>query len=300
MFRKIILAATPGEQGLCAADMAFSLAARANARLIVFHACCLPSSWWGKKRPAAMCGEMEQVLADMKQSFQDKASGTADVSFQVVPGQPPEEILKLAGQERADLIVMGPHARDADREGSALVYRLIGSTAEKVSRQASCPVMIVSRRPPETGPKMSRILLATDFSSPSENALRYACMLAGAYDAELHVFHVINVAGYSPVQEQPCPDIEVLIAEAKDRMRRRYGHLLGRVRTVFESWEGTPPVEILKYARWNDVGCIVMAHHSSDKGPERTLIGSTAAYVALTPSCPTVLINYKVPLCPAA
>ena len=52
-------------------------------------------------------------------------------------GRPDELIPKLARQEGADLIVMGTHGR------SGLSRVLLGSVAERVLRQASCPVMTV-------------------------------------------------------------------------------------------------------------------------------------------------------------
>jgi len=47
------------------------------------------------------------------------------------------EILKYAREENADLIVMATHGR------GAISHLLMGSTAEKVVRKASCPVLTV-------------------------------------------------------------------------------------------------------------------------------------------------------------
>jgi nucleotide-binding universal stress UspA family protein len=47
------------------------------------------------------------------------------------------EILKFAKEENADLIVMATHGR------GAISHLLMGSTAEKVVRKASCPVLTV-------------------------------------------------------------------------------------------------------------------------------------------------------------
>ena len=50
-------------------------------------------------------------------------------------GDPADEIVRIAGEEKADLIVMGTHGHT----GVARV--LLGSVAEKVVRQAPCPVL---------------------------------------------------------------------------------------------------------------------------------------------------------------
>ncbi|MGE3316938.1 MAG: universal stress protein, partial [Planctomycetaceae bacterium] len=39
---------------------------------------------------------------------------------------------------------------------------------------------------------LKKILVPTDFSKGSENALRYGCELAAKYSAELHLLHVMQ------------------------------------------------------------------------------------------------------------
>jgi nucleotide-binding universal stress UspA family protein len=50
-------------------------------------------------------------------------------------GDPAETIVRVAGEEGADLIVLGTHGR------GALGKLLLGSVAEKVVRRAPCPVL---------------------------------------------------------------------------------------------------------------------------------------------------------------
>lgn len=58
-------------------------------------------------------------------------------SWRVQVGVPFEEIVKVAEEERADMIVMGTHGR------SGLNRALLGSVAERVVRLARCPVLTV-------------------------------------------------------------------------------------------------------------------------------------------------------------
>jgi universal stress protein A len=58
-------------------------------------------------------------------------------SWRANAGVPFEEIVKIAGEERADMIVMGTHGR------SGLNRVLLGSVAERVIRGAPCPVLTV-------------------------------------------------------------------------------------------------------------------------------------------------------------
>jgi nucleotide-binding universal stress UspA family protein len=52
-------------------------------------------------------------------------------------GTPHQEIVKAAGEERADYIVMGTHGR------GALDRLFLGSVADRVVRSATCPVVTV-------------------------------------------------------------------------------------------------------------------------------------------------------------
>ena len=52
-------------------------------------------------------------------------------------GQPVEEILRVAKESHVDLIIMGTHGR------RGLKRMLLGSVAERVMREAPCPVLTV-------------------------------------------------------------------------------------------------------------------------------------------------------------
>jgi nucleotide-binding universal stress UspA family protein len=59
------------------------------------------------------------------------------VVFDVRSGIPYEEILKEQQERKADLIVIASHGR------TGLLKSLIGSVAERVMREAKCPVLLV-------------------------------------------------------------------------------------------------------------------------------------------------------------
>jgi nucleotide-binding universal stress UspA family protein len=56
--------------------------------------------------------------------------------YLIVPGDPVAEILRVAHEHACDLIVMGTHGR------TGLSRLLVGSVAEPVIRQATCPVLV--------------------------------------------------------------------------------------------------------------------------------------------------------------
>ena len=55
----------------------------------------------------------------------------------------PSLTLRLARKEAVDLIIMGPHIKEA--KGALLYRNFIGCTMKSVTKRARCPVMIVGR-----------------------------------------------------------------------------------------------------------------------------------------------------------
>lgn len=68
---------------------------------------------------------------------------TTAVRMALVEGDPAAEILRYARDHGVDLLVLGTHGR------TGLRRLVLGSVAERVVRQAPCPVMVV--RPKEPG-----------------------------------------------------------------------------------------------------------------------------------------------------
>ena len=66
-----------------------------------------------------------------------------DITTEILEGSPAEEIVKYAEKKGIDLIVMGTSGK------SGIDRILLGSVAEKVSRRAQCPVLLVKMRKKE-------------------------------------------------------------------------------------------------------------------------------------------------------
>jgi nucleotide-binding universal stress UspA family protein len=60
-----------------------------------------------------------------------------EVEEQVVQGKPSAEIIRFAGENAVDMIVLGTHGK------GVLDQALFGSTTERVVRRAPCPVLTV-------------------------------------------------------------------------------------------------------------------------------------------------------------
>ena len=79
----------------------------------------------------------EQVRRRLDQFAEGLKAEAGAVSTRLVSGVPFIEILGVAKEQGADMIVMGTHGR------TGLPHMLIGSVAEKVVRKAPCPVLTV-------------------------------------------------------------------------------------------------------------------------------------------------------------
>jgi len=130
-------------------------------------------------------------------------------------GQPWEIILRTAVSVNADLIAVG------DPVGAiGLPERLLGSTAERVVRQAPCSVLVSCGRLDEDYAG-ARIAVGVDFSAHGLEAVRWARDVADAIDGEVALLHVVP----HPITESVMPTewpsvLEGLASAARSRLEQ--------------------------------------------------------------------------------
>ena len=79
----------------------------------------------------------EKVKLELEKVIAPQLKRQINVEEMVVKGKPFVEIVRLAKEKEADLIVMATHSQTGVRHSH------LGSTAERVVRKASCPVLVV-------------------------------------------------------------------------------------------------------------------------------------------------------------
>lgn len=141
-FKKILFATDFSESSDHAFSCALSVARSFRARLLVLHVINELVDLRGFYVPHISFDKLEEEMEVGARKMMDKFMETRladypDVKSFVKPGIPYDEILKLAAEEGADLIVMGTHGR------TGLDHVLFGSTAEKVVRKSPVPVMTI-------------------------------------------------------------------------------------------------------------------------------------------------------------
>lgn len=133
--------------------------------------------------PHVKDGAKHRLNGIMDDYFKDANKGEAIVQINRKPSQ---AIADYAADNGYNLIVMaarGEHASDLLR----------GSITEKVIRYSSVPVFTVDERLKAGG--LKNILLPTDASKLSLDCLPLALILADAYDADITLFHVLELYG---------------------------------------------------------------------------------------------------------
>ena len=143
--------------------------------------------------------------------------------------------------------------------------------------------------------QIQRILLPTDFSNYSACATKYACELALRFDAELHLLHTLEI------RTDVTPDFAMGLAlpryinESKAAVEKSLTGVLdpqwsaGR-KVIHAILEGSPKVEIIRYARQQDIDLIVLSTHGRT-GLAHVIMGSVAESVVRTAPCPVLTVR---------
>jgi nucleotide-binding universal stress UspA family protein len=139
---KILFATDFSESSAHAFEYALTLAQKFGARLLIIHVINEPVDLRGFYVPHVSFENLEKEIEEGAEKMMQKFCSTAIQGFSnfetaIVAGIPYEEILKRAADEKVSLIVMGTQGR------SGIDHLLFGSTAERVVRKATCPVMTV-------------------------------------------------------------------------------------------------------------------------------------------------------------
>lgn len=146
---------------------------------------------------------------------------------------------------------------------------------------------------------LNTILLPTDFSEASAVAARYAAALAESFRATLHVLHVIEESqflyplisheGALPPLYDVRDEVDKEVQLRLERMFTEAQRTMLRVKTVV--LVGSPFVEIVRYARRENIDLIVLGTHG--RGPvAHMLMGSVAERVVRKAPCPVLTVRH--------
>ena len=278
---KILLATDFSPESQNALKCAISLAKRYESKLFLTHAISEEASLTaGDAWPALADIARRNARKSMVELEQTEELQSLPHDVVMQSGETWEVLSRVVSDQNIDLIVIGTH-------GSGGIDKLmLGSTAEKVVRHATCPVLTV-------GPlvrllsleRFGNILYATDFSTGSLRALNYALSLAEEDRAELTMLHII--------ESKPASEAELV--DWKRRDRERLSQLVPTdidlpSKPEIEVEAGAPAKEIVRLADARNAELIVMGSHS-DGVVSTHLPWTTLHHVLQHAHCPVLTVR---------
>jgi nucleotide-binding universal stress UspA family protein len=268
---------------------ALAVARQYGAKLYGAHV--LPSGDYVFVAPDAWPG-----YAQEEEKLQHEAAARLEEQLREVPhevlsgiGDIWNVLSRHIGEHDIDLIVVGTHGRTAVRK------LLMGSVAEKIFRQSTCPVLIVGPNAPgmtNGGRQFQRILFATDFSKESLAALPYAVSLAEEDQSQLALLHVVEQPSAGILERQGVTASlvrrlkELAPAEAESWCHMEFLVEFGHLREF-----ATPAERILEIARQWGADLIVLGVRPAHGAVVTHMAHTTAQHIVAHAACPVLTIR---------
>src|SRR5271169_3712228 len=276
---------------------ALSLAEHYRAKLVAQH--IIELSHYPYADYAASAGDYENFCRAMLEGGKEQlrefvkmhSQGEIQPELVVSQGTAPDCILAFAQEQKTDLIVMGTHGRRGfDR-------LMLGTTTDRVMRRSACPVLAVSKAPPESLPansasgaaaseerhevhRLNRIVFCTDFSENSERALNYAISATREYDAELTMLHVLE-------REDSARKEEIITTAAGQLDKLIPPEERKRLKIKTEVRVGKSYQQIIQHAEEERIDLVVMAVRGRG-ALDLAVFGSTTYRVMQLGPCPVL------------
>ena len=217
------------------------------------------------------------------------------VQSHVLEGDIAAEILALAANKNADLIVMSTHGRSGFRRLA------LGSVAERVLHNATIPLLLVREGAAlHTTNPIEHLLVPLDGSSFAERSIPLAVELSTQTGATLTMLRVVQDLDVQNKQiifkseeaaEEAVTQWKLLATRYLDELAK--GIKAEGVKVSSMVLSGDPENLIGTIAETLPADLIVMSTHGRS-GVSRWVYGSVANKVLRTASCPVLLVRNEV------
>jgi hypothetical protein len=276
----LLVAVDPSSVGQAAFQQALRLALFLKAQLIAIS---VTPRYEGNMHRWKISNADEQLnepfircLEEVKQAAAEKSQAVRTIH---TVGDPVDEIVRVAEEEHAGLLLMGYPKR------SKIERVILGRTTAKVIGCSPCDVLLI---PEHTEVNFSRILVGIDGSPYSMEAGQRALELALAFGGEVHALTVLDIPFersilYGVLQEaerKSFPPLKTLAGQG-ERLN---------VRVVTEIREGSPYATIVKYSEENKIELIVLGTYGRT-ALGNILMGSVVERVATISPLPTLVVK---------
>jgi nucleotide-binding universal stress UspA family protein len=267
-----------------ATNYAVGLAKKYGARVILLHV-VEPVALWARDFEVDTNEVMRAITARSNEELRKiaKHAAAAHVPIDVVvrTGEVDLEIRSLIEMRHVDFVVMGTHGR------RGLEKFFMGSTTERLLRSLNVPLLTIGSTKSKAAPsEIRQILVTTDFSDGTSDAIAYAFSIAEQYHAKVTLLHVLNdleadLSGR--YRGQLIRSIQHELENLVPAESRHSRNATVRVDT------GRPIRRILPIVKSNNIDLIIMNVHGKTL-LDRITIGSTAESVVRMASSPVLIV----------
>ncbi len=289
MYQKIIVPLDGSESAEVALSWAEENVGRTGADLIL-----LSVRERNDSRSAVMMQAYLEKIAETArinaEKYQKSPGGQpVNVRWQILNGNPAEEIITFANKESESSVIMATHGQ------SGLTRWALGSVADKVSNAIDVPVTLIRAEGSKPSVRergfFHKILAPLDGSQESEAILPHVEELARNWQADVTLFLVFrvdsNTLAYLPVE-----NIESLKSSSNNYLEKLTRGLqdkgINASYVMIES-SGDVAKEINNYTAQNYTDLVVMATHGRS-GAKRWILGSVTNKVLHEGNTPIMLI----------
>ena len=266
------------------------LGERLGSEIILLHVCPPKLGPYSHKH--------EVYIEQMAQVVKDQLKGEGRVEAVLLAGEANKEIIDYAKREDIGLIAMMTHGQ------SGVKRWILGSTADKVARETSKPVLLIRAGVPPAmreERKLNKLLIPLDGSKESEVILPYVEELVLEVTTEpkpeVILLQVIASTHYVSAEEAVTKvsyseaEIEQLKAEAKAYLEKAGSELKSKGITVkYEEAVGNDAEEIINFADKINADLTAMSTHGYS-GFSRLFLGSVADRVLHHGNTPLLLVK---------
>ena len=259
MLKKILLALDGSENAERALWWVTQFAGREKAQVVLFRAVDTTLV-----EPEFISSQVKDALNYLQRMETEINQAGIPAKILVRQGKPAEMIVKVAMEERCDLILM------TTRGGSKVKRWAIGGVTEQVLRLSPIPVLPVqSRTRPAKNNRVRRVIVPVDGSKLAELAIPWAKELARLLKARLAFLHVYPPvhAGLSGRVRENFDALQKRMIRLCELLKKEGLHARFVVRT------DDPAESILAHVGMNDM--IVTTTHG-EGGFKRWIFGSVA------------------------
>ncbi len=243
-----------------------------------------------------------QMVRDLRDAVLADARRTAEVTrklleprwpdagVRISEGDPRDEIVRVAEEWGADLVVVGA------RGVGAVKGFVLGSVSLALARHAPCPVLVVKGPPRELG----SVLVALDGSEGSLQALTFLASLPLPRELRVRLLSVMEPLGLpSSAPRLKRAQLKAVLAKLYQEWRTEVEAMLGQAAAGLEgkvdALEGSVSMgqaaeEINAAAREHGVDLIVVGARGLG-GLKRLFLGSVSEKVLRYAQCPVLIVK---------